>query len=141
LRRSQDRLGWIECRKNVPYLRDSVAEHRADRLQLEVVVRAVGEALVGRRDGLEELSFLRVRHGLVFQDDVVELAEAGRGRVACVESNFGRPAASTRRRPRNNLTHCLFSTQRGAFQGQRVDQPRHFCEIIGLDGLPERLDE
>ena len=51
-------------RKNLSYL--LVAEHRADRLQLEVVVRAVGEALVGRRDGLEELSFLRISYCVIF---------------------------------------------------------------------------
>ena len=118
-----------------------MAEHRADRLQLEVVVRAVGEALVRGGDGLEEGRLLLVRDRLIFEDDVVELREAGGGRVACVESNFGRPAASTRRRSRNNLTHCLFSTQRGAFQGQRVDQPRHFRQVVRLDGGPERLDQ
>ena len=75
---------------------ESVAEHRADRLQLEVVVRAVGEALVRRRDGLEELSFLRVRHGPVFEDDVVELAEAGRGRVAFQGQGVDQPDISVK---------------------------------------------
>ena len=66
-----------------PYLSHLlVAEHRADRLQLEVVVRAVGESLVRGRDGLEEGGFLRVSHGLIFEDDVVELGEAGRRGIA-----------------------------------------------------------
>ena len=67
-------------RKNLSYL--LVAEHRADRLQLEVVVRAVGEALVRICHSLEELGLLRVRHSCIFQHNIVELREARRGRVA-----------------------------------------------------------
>ena len=68
-----------------------VAEHRADRLQLEVVVRAVGEAHVGRRDGLEEGGFFARPSRPHLEDDVVELGEARRGRVAFQGQGIDQP--------------------------------------------------